>query len=512
MKGLFLNVPRAAHHIENLSKLLGVDSYVAHSTPSPDTSLHISYAPDDWPQGPVFSDPSSDLFAAGSGWFFYKGKPGNLEEFAREFSAAHSRGEAKQVAAGIEAGAYILFLRFSGKNILVTDPFGLHPHYFVSGGSPLQLAPAPALLDHSAPQEPVLLSILGKQDHLYGNYTSYDGILRLEPGVVIEGHREEPYFSYEPQHFRGEDLRHRLTRVNGNFSARRRILPLSGGLDSRLLLAFGQFDFGYTYGPVNTGDRPVARRFKSLFKDYDEFSLLDLSYPSRYKEAGKTIFEGCCARPFNELFAVYGRVSGRFGRDCVFFDGYAGDVLQSGTFLTYGGWSGHLSKLFPALTTKRFDPLRLLRGRYRALNAMEFDRVAGEYEKKTKSWNLDPARKLMLFEILYGKGSRHALNGGTTMSFQYFTPVQPYYVPGVFRILFGLDPFESVSYGSLKRIWEGVPEAYASVLTYAGFKPTWKPWVSRVARLVSKGLARLGVNKQPVSYEAELERVEWEGM
>jgi hypothetical protein len=509
MRGLYLNVPGAADKIQTLSRLLGTKFSVVQSKITSNLDLHINYNPMDWPDGPIFFDPANRLVAAGSGWLFYGGKVGNLSEFARAFASAHAKGQAHAVAGKIEAGAFLILVVIGGKPFLITDPFGLHPHYFRSGADPIQLAPAPSFLD-SGVQAPDLVSILSKQNHLFGNCTSYEGIHRLDPGAVIREGETAPYFDYRPGRFAARGLKTELSLFLDRFGMRKRLLPISGGLDSRFPLACGRFDFGYTLGPAGTGDRPVARKFRHSFREYKEFSLLDLRYHDRYRRAAEIMFGGLCPRPFVELLPAYSYLQDIFGGECTFCDGFAGDVLQRGLYLTHGGLGGSLAKLFPILTTRRFSPLRLLKARYLALSAREFELLAAEYEQRTRPWDLDPARKFVLFELLYGRGSRHIVNGGTIMSNQYFTSIQPYLAPAVFRTLFALDPLESVTYANLRRIWAVVPRELANVPTYSGFKPVWNPHVSRTVMLVVKGLGKLRLYKRSVSYEDELGRIRWE--
>lgn len=510
MKGLYLNVRDAALRIQKISEILGVDSFLAHSNPRPDLSVHVEYFPADWPQGPIFTDPSEDLFAAGAGWFFYKGKLGNIAEFARDFRGAHGQNRAADVAGKIEAGAFLLLVSFAGKDILVTDHLGLFNNYYLRGSSPLQVAPAPSFLE---PREkhPVLDAILTKQNNLFGRYTGYRDILRLEPGCICEDGEARPYFRPDQVfEFRAEEFHEELGRVLNLFGERKKILPLSGGLDSRLLLAHGRFEFGYTFGPPDSGDRPTARKFRNGFRDYREFSLLDLSYPASQRQAGVMMLDGLSPDPFLELIPIYKHVLDLFGKDHVFVDGHLGDVLQRGTYLSYPGPLGHLSKIFPALYERRFDPVSWLRRRYGSLNSDEQQLLISEYEEKSQAWDLDPARKMVLFEILHGRGSRFIAHGAGVMSSQFFTTFQPLISPRIFPFLLGLDQYESVAYGNLAKVWGGMPREFTDVATSTGFKPLWAPWRSRLATYALKTMGKLRLTKKLISYEDERKHVVWE--
>jgi hypothetical protein len=511
VKGLFLNVRDAAKRIEEFSKLLGIDAYQVHSNPRPGLDVHVAYFPADWPQGPVFHEPSGDLFAAAGGWFFYKGKLGNLEEFARDFMKAHGEDRAHRVAAEIEAGAFLLLVSFSDRTFLITDHLGLFNNYGFLEGQTLQVAPAPSFLDHPGEKHPLLESILDKQNHLFGRYTAYKGVFRLEPGCIIDDGEAVPYVSPDTTRpFHAEEFYEELSRLLGIFGERRKILPLSGGLDSRLLLAYGRFEFGYTFGPEGSGDRPTARRFGHRFAEYREFSLLDLIYPASHKKAGEMMLDGLSPEPFLELVTIYKHVLTLFGGDHVFVDGHLGDVLQRGTYLSYPGLIGHLSKLFPVLYRNRFDPMTWLLRRYGSLSKDEQEILVSEYDEKTRSWDLDPMRKMVLFEILHGRGSRHIAHGAGVMSNQFFTTFQPLISPKIFQMLLGLDQYESVAYRNLPKVWSGVPREFTDAATSTGFKPLWPPWVSRVATYSLKTLATLRLTRRLVTYEYERNRVVWE--
>ena len=117
--------------------------------------------------------------------------------------------------------------------------------------------------------------------------------------------------------------------------------------------------------------------------------------------------------------------------------------------------------------------------------------------------------KVVLFEILHGRAARFALNGGTIMSGQYFTVVQPFYTPKVFGALFPLPNKNKLSYAFLRRIWNRVPREFSDVPTCSGYKPIWNHHLSRGTMLAVKGIARTGLYKRAVDYTSELSRVRW---
>jgi len=507
MKGLYLNVEGARDRVERLARTIGAPSAIVTSSHDDVGDVLVDHHPADWPAGPVFEDPKTDLFAAASGWFVFRGGLGDLEGFARSFAAAAGEDDRAQVVRELSAGEYIVLLVVGGKSYIVTDPFGLHPHYAVNGEPFNTIAPSPHYVKGERPQNPVAIPIIEARNHLYGNMTLYEGIERLEPGAVITGQRTERFFDYGA---RGEALERvpgLMAETMAPFLTRSKVIPLSGGLDSRLLLAAIGADYGYTFGPYDSGDRPVARRYAHLLKDYWEFSLLDDTYPERYRTALATMLDGIVPHPYEELLVINGRLHERWPDASVLLDGYAGDVLQRGTLLTYGGVWGNLAKLLPFITTHDFDPMTVLRGRNAMLSDDQFEVVARTYREKMDGMDLDDMHKVILFETVHGKGGRIAVQGGI-MAGQYFTNVRPLYFPSVFRSFFQEDMVDTLNHRTLRTLWRTLGPEYADMPTYSGYTPSGNAHLGRATMLMFKALARLKVGRA-VTYNKNLSRTTW---
>lgn len=507
MKGLYLNVEGARARVERLARTIGAPTAIATASHDDLGEVLVDHHPADWPGGPVLDDPGTDLFAAASGWFVFRGRLGDLDGFARAFAAAAEKNVEAQVAREVSAGEFVLLLVAGGERYLVTDPFGLHGHYFVDGDTFGTLAPTAAHVKGDRGTDPVPAAIVRKMDRLYGNLTAYTGVERLEPGAIITQTGVERYFDYSAPGGELADVPALLAKGLEPFAGRTRVLPLSGGLDSRLLLAACGAEKGYTFGPADTGDRPVARLFADRFDDYWELSFLELEYPERFQEACRMLLDGTMHAPFNELLVVNARLFERWGDGCVLLDGFCGDVLQRGTYLTCGGVRGSLAKLVPWLTTRDFDPMTVLRGRTAALSDEEFELVARTYRETTGGWTMDDLHKLLLFEIVYGKGTHLTTQGGI-MAGQYFTNVRPFFVHEVFRALFSADLADAMNHRTLAAIWSKVPPEYTGPRTYSGYRPTGHPHLGRASMLVHKALARWGLGPT-VNYTSELGSVVW---
>jgi hypothetical protein len=528
MKGLYVNVPGAKEAILRIDTLIGAPTRLATGGHPAFGEIVVNHHAEAWPDGPIVDDRDAGVFAAASGWLSFRGKIGALRELAQALAAAYARGPGAidAVLAEIDAGAFVVLLAMGDDAFIITDPFGLHPHYFADAPF-ARIAPSPHFLRERRAIVPEHAAMLRAKNHLFGNLTIYEGIERLEPGVVIAraGGRANAgasasasgassatasrWFRYESALGDARELAPTMRRALAFLAGRRTILPLSGGLDSRLLAISGDFDYGYTFGPADTGDRPIARRFASRFREYVEFSLLDLAYPNAHREAGAMIFDGVCEKPFLEILSVYRSLHERWGGGGFFLDGYLGDVLQRGTYLTYGGLVGSIAKLLPWITLRGLDGVSLLRRRHAALSPAGFRIVADLYKRSVGTMDLDEAHRTLLFEVLYGRGARYSINGGTVLSGQYWTPVQAFFLPPVFRLLFGQRMDDALFYRTVRAAWSAVPREAADVPTYSGFRPRWNAHRSRATMLVVKGLGKARLYKRAVSYESELPRIRW---
>jgi hypothetical protein len=508
MKGLYLGVPDARERAERVATELGTTAHVVEATHPAFGDLVIDHHPVAWPDGPVLRE--GTLFAAASGWLVHRGRLGDLAGLARAFRDAAAAGRPGEALRGLDAGAFVLLISAGDEAWIVTDPFGLHPHYTTEEGPFRRLAPAPTFVRGDRPRSAVGTTMLQVTSMAFGNLTGFEGVERLEPGAVIGRADRQRWFRYSGDASQLERIPEVIRSGHEPFAASPRVLPLSGGLDSRLILATsGSLDHGYTFGPEATGDRPVARRFRDLFGTYDEFSLLELEYPARLRDLGHELLDGVCSNPFLELLPIYRRVRAQTGDGWFLFDGFLGDALVRGIYLTHAGVRGAIAKLLPPLTMSGFDPVGLMRRRYPGLPDDVFRVVAELFEEKTAGLDLDGPHRMVLFEMLYGRGTRYVVVGGSILSNQYFAAVQPFCYYDVFPRLFAADANETVRYRTMGRVWSRVPARFADAPTSSGYKPTWPPDVARASMLVTRALARKGWLKRAVFYASERKQVHW---
>lgn len=510
MKGLYLNIPNAAALIQCVDHLLGVETCVASAFHGAAGEVVISHHPADWPDGPVFSDPSRELLGASSGWLSFRGKAGDLRALVLALSNAVTDEEKSRVLEDVDGGSFVLLLAQGSHFRIISDPFGLHPHYVRRAPGPVRLAPSPFFLKGAAAADQDQLLILDRMNHLVGDSTAYPDVTRVPPGAIVDRDRAHFYFDYTPTVFEPREIVKDLGSIARSFEGRRRVLPLSGGLDSRLLLATGTFECGFTFGPQDRGDRPIARRFADRFdQGYDEFSLLDLEYPGRLAVAAKVIFDGTCARPFRELLSVFARLVENWGGDSIFFDGYLGDVLTRWSWLNVPTLRDQILRSLPGLRIAKARDIELLRQRYAEVPPDSYRKVLDAYSQMPVGRHLDPLRRMVLFEILYGRGARYIINGNGIMAGQFFTSVQPFFFPRVFRRLFAMTPRAGLGFDGLRELWALLPSDLSHARNLEGYAPAWPAEISRVVWFVNTVLRKLAP-RAVRDYGDELRQVRWE--
>lgn len=507
MKGIFLRARDTADSVGPIAKL-DLDVEVAHFDLGSGNRGFVRYEPRDWPQGPVWTDGDRAILA--SGWLSYRGKLGDIGALARDWFGPSQQSVVRALQA-IDDGAYALVAIENGSIRIATDPFGLHPHFIRRVDAAWSVAPAPVFLRAGTSQDPDASRILSQLGHLFGDATLFAGVTRVPPGTVWSNVDAVPWFRYAAETASADEILSRLGGALAVHSDRARVLPLSGGLDSRLLLACGEFDAGFTFGPEATGDRPVARKFAGEFDEYDEFSLAEIDARETEQAGVRAMLLGMSRDPLAFLAPVYRRVRDRVGRGVVVADGYLGDLLQRGNYLAPVDVKGAARKLFPVRTLRGWTDESFLRARYPDLSLPDFGRLFDDYSTWVRAFRPDLPRPWCwtLFEAVRGRGARNALHGGTLTGGLYATIVHPFWSPRVVAAFMGQDPENVVSYRFLRQLWRGVSPTFRDVRTYSGFFPADVGWKSRWRMLATKSLGRLALYSRSRSYETEIAKIPW---
>lgn len=444
----------------------------------------VIYDEIEWPNPPIFKS-SSDTFVA-AGWFIYKGVKNNLATLSTDILEKGSH-----VLNSVEAGVFMLYWWDGDKARVINDPLGLSTHFIDFTSNELKVAPSVKVLyqeeSHRISKE--MQSVLTKKNHLFGNYTLFDGIERLSPGGVYSFEGAEQYFDIESQVVSDlSELGKSISKLASYWIKENRILPLSAGLDSRFLLANSTFEYGFTYGPENSPEINITGQYSSEFTQYYSFDFcekaLEDSEPKILEEMSYGVIN-----PIPRLLTNYLHVKAVFPKANAFFEGYLGDVFQRGTFITFKGALGEIFKIFPwVYKICKFNDEFLLKKRYKELTSEELDLLLNDYKNKTQNLHLDDYQKVSYYEFLYGRGGRYAIFGSNILAAQVYTVVSPFTHLKIFTNLIKQDFSASVSYKSMKRLWSSVKNKYKKVKVESGYSPNTLafviPYIQIIYRLM----------------------------
>jgi asparagine synthetase B (glutamine-hydrolysing) len=262
------------------------------------------------------------------GWFIYDGR---LNDIGRLFDDLMVDPSA--ALKNISDGVFIAAFSHQQQFFVFNDPMGLSNHYYHIVNGALYLAPALRVFELSRltlEKDPLMAGFLNKRGHLFGVNTVYSGVFRMQPGSILDRQgNQRCYFdlaAVEP--IAVEQLPVLMAKLIAYFPAEKRQLPISGGLDSRLILSAGQFALGYCYGPQNSGDRPIARRFAAEFAQFEEFDFSITEKSGNEAAVYQELLETPDAFIKDAFLASYRYASGLRKEATVIFDGFLGDALQ----------------------------------------------------------------------------------------------------------------------------------------------------------------------------------------
>ncbi|QYJ74034.1 hypothetical protein [Shewanella sp. FJAT-52076] len=467
----------------------------------------LVYNPREWTEIPIVKFPGFTLVV--SGWFIFKGQLNAVHALA---DSLLSQGEA--ALTHIDMGAFLLLWQHGDEVKFVTDRFGLHPHFIDKASTSLRLAPSvKALFTESHPQDPLLAEVLAKRQHLFGNFTLYKGIERLEPGAVTTiQHIDELvasntgvkfYHQFDAAQVPIEDLHTLVGKIASCWPKSERLAPISAGLDSRFLLAHAEFGNGFTYGPEGAPERNVGESFSHLYENYLGYDYLTPTSTDLMTSAAEEICFGQM-EPVKRLIGNYLYIASQFENAKVFFDGYLGDTLQRGTYINFKGPLGEFFKLFPWIYRLGFSAAWLLRKRYANLSEAAFELLLADFSARTRDLPLDDYQKLTWYEFIYGRGSRYIVGGSNLMVSQLFTSVCFFTHNQVFDSLITQDFTKAVSYRLLKPLWQRAPDKFRQTATESGYSPSTPPMFIPVTQL----LYRLAFHLMPgrANYGVALKR------
>lgn len=431
----------------------------------------VIYDKREWKQEPVLTIAEHQFLC--SGWFIYKNVKNNFETLAQDILT-----NGIDVLQEVSAGSFIVYWFNGDYSSVLVDNFSLSHHFIDSASDKLRVAPSVlALYDKVKHRKnSILESILSKKNHLVGDYTLYDQIQRIAPASLTSvGEVKQRPLVCQQLKSNIEELGSEVEGLASFWSPQKRVLPISAGLDSRLILANGKYHSGFTYGPEGSPEILIAEKFKDDFEDYTAF---DFSETKKYQQENEVLRETSYGilNPIPMLLSNYMYVRSRFDHGEAYFEGYLGDVFQRGTFITFKGWLGELLKLFPfSYRLFNFSERFLLKRRYKELTTSEFDFVWQDYLSKTETLSLSNYQKVTFYEFFYGRGGRYAIFGSNVLAGQFFTVISVFTHQRVFNTLIQQDFSAAVAYRNLKKIWCGADAKYRRLQVESGYSPDTSP-------------------------------------
>jgi hypothetical protein len=360
----------------------------------------------------------------------------------------------------ISDGVFIAVFSHQQEFFIFNDPMGLSNHYYHINNGSLHLTPALWAFEKSSltlKKNPLMTGILNKIGHLFGVNTVYNEVFRMQPGSILDLQGNSTfYFNIaEVKPIAVEKLPLLIAKLIAYFPTEKRQLPISGGLDSRLMLSAGQFTLGYCYGPEKSGDRPIARFFSDEFSQFEEFDFSLVAKRGSEASVYRELLETPAQFVQDDFLAAY-RHASRFKKEAnVIFDGFLGDALQRGVWMYIGGVLGELYRFFPLLyTLKRVDAQFILKRRYHKLTAEEFAVFFDDFCLRTDHLALDDYAKVTYYEFIWSRGARFVNNGALTLNGQFAMIVPLFANPVVFSTLIKQNFAQTIRFKTVNKIWQ----------------------------------------------------------
>jgi hypothetical protein len=439
----------------------------------------IVYSKSEWSSQPYFKVNDEEFFVGG--WFQLYGVINDIETLADLYkkNKQHAFSE-------IEAGNFVIIKKKADKISIINDLVGLSTHYyFISkehNGLPIiRVAPSLTLLERYTEIDCFFKGILSSQGHLFDNYTCLKDVFRLNPAseLTADGNCKAYSKLGNTQSMKNlTDVPSLIKNVVDPWPKKKRALAISGGLDSRLMLASSEYSYGYTYGPDNSGDRVIARVFKSCFDNYYEYSIQDAMKSSKRRSDECRFFFNHASSWLPGLLEAYGEARSHAGDADILFDGYLGDVFQRGNYLRFGGFVGSIFKMIPVLYKLPITAKYLIKKRYFKLNNVQFLSLWQSFQERTNGLLLNDYQKVTYYELFYGRGGRYVVNGGNITANQLFTVIPVFMSKSMLELLLKSDLADAVSYKNLPALWCNVEDKYKQLRADSGISPNTSPIIA----------------------------------
>lgn len=426
-----------------------------------------------WKESPVVHKDDATLIVAG--WFVLRGKLNDIEVLLEIINSTSIENAQKQIEAGIFTAIYKGPKAFEVS--VFQDPVSLLPHFWsLREGNTLAISPeCGTMLAH---EDRAMASILRKQGHMFGEYTVDKNVRKILPFEVLCSGNSGFILKKNKKAFKDYVFAEEVSGYNHLPSADilneigcTTACSLSAGFDSRLIFSHYNPDFVYTWGPKHSQDVLVAQKIcDSYNKSHIVFDFNKATVTKSLEDLCSYIFHGSVDSPNPQFLANYLYAREKSQGAAFVFDGYLGDVLQRGTYVSFKGFFGEIYKLFPKLyDIIKISDYSILKNRYKKLNDREFEVVFKDYKEKTSLIaEFSDYTKVTFYEFFYGRGARYISTGGIVMNSLCFNVCVPFSSRSSLNYFFARPFTEAVEYRTFKEVWKRAPNNIVKELKSEG--------------------------------------------
>ncbi|WP_341488789.1 hypothetical protein WAX86_10795 [Photobacterium damselae subsp. damselae] len=439
---------------------------------------------------PLYEKDNKLLFVAG--WFINSDyELNNIEKLFADLE----NNNIKDIVDSLVAGVFIAGYYDHKQAVIFSDPFGLTPHYYSLNQGVMRISPSTR--DFSSNMINYDYSnILEQQGHMFYNHTKYDDVFKIIPGDLFE--INNGIITYNNIGFKINDdgksvcdiveLTNKLISCFPNNSLS---TALSAGFDSRLIFMESNTKYTYTWGQETSLD--VINGKKLAHKknvNHLSFGFKDNIISESTEKMCSYLFDGSVKNYNSQFYENYKYVNFNSADQYIALDGYLGDVLQRGVYMTHSGKKGELLKLFPTFTTGNLTAEKLLEARYCKVDEKLRTLVVNDFHKVIENiYELDELQKVTYFEFLYGRGLRYITTASLCMNSIFKTIVPVFASRYIFSILVQQNAKDTLTYKTFQKIWMSTPkferelksEGFYSPSTY----PLFIPYINFFGRLIT---------------------------
>lgn len=445
-----------------------------------DNKASFYYDFQDWNKEPFAENDTGRLYL--SGWFINDNyERNNLDWLLNSLAKTE---DVFSVINKIEAGVFVAIYIKQDSFYVFTDPFALSPHYYCIKDSKLFISPSPKSLSSENNVDNVMKDILQKQGHLFGSHTIYPGVKRFIPGDIIfnDGKQFENIisngFAIAGEKYPADEILSLAKRLISSTKESLLSIAISAGFDSRLILEVSKPSYSYTWGPETSLDVINGVLLSSNQKiKHEHFRFKSNIVSSDVKHICNYLFCGSVSSYNPQFMQNYKFVSKNSVHNSIALDGYLGDVLQRGVYMSFSSWKGEILKLFPFLNRYFLDEYALLRSRYKKLSDTEFDYVLIDFnEKVSKIHGIDPLQRVTYYEFLYGRGLRYITSGALVMNSVYKTVFPVFASRKIFSSLVRENADDVICYRVFHKIWSNCNSLAKKIRSEGLYSPKTKPF------------------------------------